>query len=49
MVILLGFGHAVLTDGALDGLGTVLLLAFGTVALVGVVSAYAARRRRARS
>ncbi len=49
MVILLGFGHAVLTDGALDGLGTVLLLSFGAVALLGVGSAYAARRRRARS
>jgi 3-phenylpropionate/trans-cinnamate dioxygenase ferredoxin reductase subunit len=49
MVILLGFGHAVLTDGALDGVGTVLLLAFGAVALLGVASAYAARRRRARS
>jgi len=49
LVIGLGFGHAVLTDGALDGVGTLLLLAFGSVALVGVASAYAARRRRARS
>ncbi len=49
LVIFLGFGHAVLTDGALDGVGTPLLLAFGAVALVGVGSAYAARRRRARS
>ena len=49
LVIFLGFGHAVLTDGALDGFGTPLLLAFATVALVGVGGAYAARRRRARS
>jgi predicted ferric reductase len=49
LVIFLGFGHAVLTDGALDGFGTPLLLAFATVALVGVGGADAARRRRARS
>ena len=49
LVIGLGFGHAVLTDGALDGVGTPLLLAFATVALLGVLSAFAARRRRARS
>ncbi len=49
LVILLGFGHAVLTDGALDGFGTPLLLAFATVALLGRASAFAARRRRARS
>ena len=48
-MIFLGFGHAVLTDGALDGFGTSVLLAFGTVALLGVASAYAVRRRRARS
>ena len=49
LVIFLGFGHAILTDGALDGFGTPVLLAFGAVALVGVGSAFAARRRRARS
>ena len=49
LVIGLGFGHAVLTDGALDGVGTPLLLAFATVALLGVLSAFAARRRRGRS
>jgi predicted ferric reductase len=49
LVIGLGFGHAVLTDGALDGVGTPLLLAFAIVALLGVLSAYAARRRRGRS
>jgi predicted ferric reductase len=49
LVIFLGFGHAVLTDGALDELGTPLLLGFGALALLGVGGAYAARRRRARS
>ena len=49
LAIGLGFGHAVLTDGALDGAGTVLLLAFAAVALLGVAGAFAARRRRARS
>ena len=39
LVIFLGFGHAVLTDGALDGVGTPLLLAFATVALVGRAAA----------
>jgi predicted ferric reductase len=45
VVILLGFGHAVLTDGALDGAGTPLLYALGTAALIGVAAGYAARRR----
>ena len=48
LVIGLGFGHAILTDGALDGFGTAVLLAFAAVALLGVVAAYAARTRRAR-
>ena len=47
LVILLGFGHALLTDGALDGAGTVVLAAFGTLALAGVATAYVARARRA--
>jgi predicted ferric reductase len=47
LVVGLGFGHAVLTDGALDGIGTSVLLAFATVALLGIASAYAARTRRA--
>jgi hypothetical protein len=46
LVIGLGFGHAILTDGALDGFGTAVLLAFATVALLGVAAAYAARTRR---
>jgi len=48
LVIGLGFGHAVLTDGALDGAGTVALLAFGAVGLAAVGAAHAARTRRAR-
>lgn len=47
LVVGLGFGHAVLTDGALDGFGTWVLLAFATVALLGIAGAYAARTRRA--
>jgi predicted ferric reductase len=47
LVVALGFGHAVLTDGALDGAGTPVLLAFAAVALLGIPSAYAARTRRA--
>ncbi len=48
LVILLGFGHAVLTDGALDGPGTAVLLGFGALALGGVGAAYLTRTRRAR-
>ena len=48
VVITLGFGHAVLTDGALDGAGTPVLLAFGAVGLAGVAAAFAARVRRRR-
>ena len=47
LVVGLGFGHAVLTDGALDGFGTSVLLAFATVALLGIAGAYVARTRRA--
>ena len=46
LVIGLGFGHAILTDGALDGFGTAVLLAFATAALLGVAAAYTARTRR---
>lgn len=48
LVILLGFGHALLTDGALDGVGTLLLVVFGAFALVGIAGAYVTRARRAR-
>ena len=48
LVIALGLGHAVLTDGALDGIGTPLLLGLGTIALAAVVAAHVARTRRGR-
>jgi predicted ferric reductase len=37
-----GVGHAVLTDGALDGAGTPLLIGFGALGVAGVVAAHAA-------
>ena len=43
LVVVLGVGHAVLTDGALDGPGTPVLLASGAAALGGI--AFAAVRR----
>ena len=48
VVIALGFGHAVLTDGALDGAGTTVLVVLGIVGLLGVPAAHVARTRRAR-
>lgn len=39
LVVVLGVGHAVLTDGAMDGAGTSVLLALGAVALVGIAAA----------
>ncbi len=36
LVVVLGVGHAVLTQGALDGAGTPLLLALGAIGLLGV-------------
>jgi predicted ferric reductase len=46
LVVVLGVGHAVLTDGALDGVGTPVLLALGAAALGGI--AYAVVRRASR-
>ena len=46
VAIALGVGHAVLTDGALDGTGTVILLALGAAGLLGVPAAHVARTRR---
>ena len=46
VVIVLGFGHALLTDGALDGIGTAVLLGFGAFGLLGVPAAHVARTRR---
>ena len=50
LVLVLGVGHAVLTDGALDGAGTPVLLALGAVGVLGVGGALVAdvRRRRLR-
>ncbi len=43
LVVVLGIGHAVLTDGALDGVGTPVLLGLCAAALGGIT--YAAVRR----
>lgn len=50
VVIILGFGHALLTDGALDGpLGDNLIIGLGLFGLAGAAAAQWARRtRRAR-
>ena len=45
VVIVLGFGHAILTDGALDAAGTVVLVRSARGALVLVGAAYVARAR----
>ncbi len=49
VVIALGIGHAVLTDGALDGAGTTVLLVLGAIGLVGIAAAHMTRTRRAGS
>jgi predicted ferric reductase len=46
VAIALGIGHAVLTDGALDGAGTVVLLALGAAGVLGIPAAHVARTRR---
>ena len=46
LVIVLGIGHAVLTDGALDGAGTIALVVLGLLGLAGVAAAHALRPRR---
>jgi predicted ferric reductase len=46
LVLALGLGHAVLTDGALDGAGTVVLLVLGGVAAAGVAATQLRRGRR---
>lgn len=48
VVIALGLGHAVLTDGALDDAGTTVLVLLGALGLLGVPAAHFARTRRAR-
>ncbi len=49
LALLLGVGHAVLTDGALEGWGTILLCLLGAVGAAGLVAARArgVRLRRA--
>ena len=46
LVVILGVGHAVLTDGALDGVGTPVLLGLGAAALGGITYAAVRRTRR---
>jgi predicted ferric reductase len=46
LAVVLGIGHAVLTDGALDGAGTPVLLGFGSVTLGGIAFAAIRRARR---
>jgi predicted ferric reductase len=46
VVITLGIGHAVLTDGALDGAGTVVLVSLGALGLLAIGAAHITRTRR---
>ena len=46
LVLVLGVGHAVLTDGALDEAGTPLLIGLGALGLVGIGAAVVLDRRR---
>lgn len=48
VVIALGLGHAVLTDGALDDAGTTVLVVLGALGLLGVPAAHVARTRNTR-
>ena len=41
LALLLGIGHAVLTDGALEGWGTILLYVLGAVGAAGMIAARA--------
>ncbi len=41
LALLLGIGHAVLTDGALEGWGTILLDVLGAVGAAGMIAARA--------
>ena len=46
VVLALGIGHAVLTDGALDKAGTAVLLGLGALGLMAVPAAHLRRTRR---
>ncbi|MEA2179212.1 MAG: hypothetical protein QOG77_2509 [Solirubrobacteraceae bacterium] len=48
VVIALGLGHALLTDGALDGAGTAVLIGLLALGLLGVPAAFAVRSRLTR-
>jgi predicted ferric reductase len=48
VVIVLGLGHGLLTDGALDGAGTAVLIALGAIGLLAIPAAHLARSRAAR-
>ena len=48
VAIVLGFGHALITDGALDDAGTVVIIALGALGLLAIPAAHAARTRRRR-
>jgi hypothetical protein len=45
LALLLGIGHAVLTDGALDGPGTVALLVLAALGVAGIAAARATNHR----
>ena len=45
LAAVLGIGHAVLTDGALEGVGTVVLVASGVLAVAGTAAGVLSRRR----
>jgi 3-phenylpropionate/trans-cinnamate dioxygenase ferredoxin reductase subunit len=45
VVLALGLGHAILTDGALDGAGTAVLVGLMAAGLAGVPAAFAVRAR----
>jgi DMSO/TMAO reductase YedYZ heme-binding membrane subunit len=46
VAIVLGFGHALLTDGALDGVGTAVIWALGVLGVLAIPAAHAARTGR---
>ena len=49
LAAVLGIGHAVLTDGALEGVGTAVLVASGVLSVAGSGAGLLSRRRRARA
>ena len=49
LAAVLGIGHAVLTDGALEGVGTAVLIASGVLSVAGSGAGLLSRRRPARA